>query len=106
MAGSLAPIEEDEMASQDGNTRWKPVEPVPCNGASIVASAPVEVVAEIGRITLRGDELAGLTEGGVLDLGPRPSENIHLRVGGLLWATGDLIRLGEHLGVRILRIHR
>ena len=73
--------------------------------AKVLATAPVEVVAEIGRLTLRGDELAGLMKGGVLSLGSRRTESIQLRVGGLLWAVGELVSLGDELGVRILRLH-
>jgi flagellar motor switch/type III secretory pathway protein FliN len=73
--------------------------------AKVLATAPVEVVAEIGRLTLRGDELAGLMTGGVLSLGPRRADAIQLRVGGQLWAVGELVSVGDELGVRILRLH-
>ena len=93
------------MASQDEKPRYKPEEPSSSEVAQVLASAPVEVVAEIGRFTLRGDELAGLMKGGVLSLGPRRTEAIELRVGGQLWAVGELVSVGDELGVRILRLH-
>jgi type III secretion system YscQ/HrcQ family protein len=107
MVGPFSQLEEDAkpMAAQDEKTRWKPGEPSSSEVAQVLATAPVEVVAEIGRFTLRGDELAGLMKGGVLSLGPRRSEAIQLRVGGQLWAVGELVSVGDELGVRILRLH-
>jgi type III secretion system YscQ/HrcQ family protein len=107
VVGPFSHVEEDAkpMAVQDENPRYKPVEPSAPEVAHVLATAPVEVVAEIGRLTLRGDELAGLMKGGVLSLGPRRSEAIQLRVGGQLWAVGELVSAGDELGVRILRLH-
>ena len=107
LAGSFLQAEEDakSMASQDENLRWNPGEPSSSEVAKILATAPVEVVAEIGRLTLRGDDLAGLMKGGVLSLGPRRTDAIQLRVGGQPWAVGELVSVGDELGVRILRLH-
>jgi len=93
------------MASQDDKVRGIPGETPSYEVANILASAPVEIVAEIGRLTLRGDELAGLVAGGVLSLGPRRTDAIQLRVGGQPWAVGELVTVGDELGVRILKLH-
>ena len=93
------------MASQDENARRIQEEPLAAEVAKVLATAPVEVVAEIGRFTLRGDELAGLLAGGVLSLGPRRTDAIQLRVGGQPWAVGELVSVGDELGVRLLRLH-
>jgi flagellar motor switch/type III secretory pathway protein FliN len=107
LAGPFSQVEEDSnpMAAQDENPEWTPAEPSSSEVTDLVASAPVEVVAEIGRLTLRGDELAGLMKGSVLCLGPRRTEAIQLRVGGRLWAVGELVNLGDQLGVRISKLH-
>jgi len=107
LAGAFSQVEEEAkpMASQDEKSRWNPGEPSASEVAEVLATAPVEVVAEIGRLTVRGDELAGLMKGGVLSLGPRRTEAIQLRVGGQLWAVGELVTMGEELGVRIIRLH-
>jgi flagellar motor switch/type III secretory pathway protein FliN len=106
LVGSLTQAEEDAkpMASQDENAPGKPEEPSSNEVAQILATAPVEVVAEIGRFTLRGDELAGLMKGGVLSLGPRRIDAIQLLVGGQPWAVGELVSVGDDLGVRILKL--
>jgi type III secretion system YscQ/HrcQ family protein len=107
MVGSFAQAEEDAkpMASQDENAPGTPAQTSSPEVAEVLASAPVEVVAEIGRFTLRGDELAGLMKGGVLGLGPRRIDAIQLRVGGQPWAVGELVSVGDELGVRILKLH-
>jgi len=69
-----------------------------------VAGAPVEIVAELGRLTVRGDELAGLLEGCVLSLGPRRPAAVRLCVGGRLWALGELVAIDDELGVRITEL--
>jgi flagellar motor switch/type III secretory pathway protein FliN len=107
LAGRFSQVEEESksMASQDENSPRIQKEPSASDVAKVLATAPVEVVAEIGRLTLRGDELAGLMAGGVLGLGPRRTDAIQLRVGGQLWAVGELVSVGDELGVRILRLH-
>jgi type III secretion system YscQ/HrcQ family protein len=69
---------------------------------AVLAAAPIEVVAELGRITLRGDELLGLAPGAVLAL-PGGRGSVALRVGGELWAEGEIVDVDGELGVRVLR---
>jgi type III secretion system YscQ/HrcQ family protein len=75
------------------------------DATEVLASAPVEVVAELGRITLRGDELLGLTAGAVLALG-RGRQNVSLCVAGQVWADGEIVDVDGQLGVRVTRVAR
>lgn len=68
---------------------------------TVLASAPIEVVAELGRIVLRADEVATLGAGAVLTLGPRHRGCVELRVGDRPWATGELVNVDGQLGVRL-----
>jgi flagellar motor switch/type III secretory pathway protein FliN len=70
----------------------------------ILAVAPVTVVAELGRVVVRGDELAGLVPGAVLSLGPEAAGSLNLRIEGQLWARGELVRVGDELAVRITHL--
>jgi type III secretion system YscQ/HrcQ family protein len=79
---------------------------VGADGAAVLAATPVEVVAELGRVSLRGDEVLGLTSGSVLPLGPRRRDLVTLRVGGRIWARGELVNIEEELGVRITEVLR
>jgi type III secretion system YscQ/HrcQ family protein len=77
----------------------------PASAAAALAAAPIEVVAEVGRLTLRGDEVLGLEPGAVLAFGAR-TPLVALRVGGELWAEGELVSVDGELGVRVTALHR
>jgi flagellar motor switch/type III secretory pathway protein FliN len=79
---------------------------VPEDAAQLLASAPVEIVAEIGRLPMRGDEVMGLVNGTVIALGERRRDMVTLRVGGRPWARGELVNVDDQLGVRITEILR
>ena len=66
----------------------------------VLAAAPVEVVAELGRVTLRGDEVLGLERGSVLAFNQRRGL-VDLVIGGRIWARGELVNVDGELGVRI-----
>ena len=70
------------------------------DATAVLAAAPIEVVAELGRLTLRGDEVVGLGPGSVLTFG-RVAGPIALRVGGELWAEGEPVDVEGELGVRV-----
>jgi hypothetical protein len=62
-----------------------------------------EVVAEIGRLSLSRNDLVTLIKGEGLLLGPRPSDQVLLRVDGQPWAEGGLVVLAGQLAIRILQ---
>jgi type III secretion protein Q len=73
---------------------------------AMLAAAPVEVIAEVGRVVLRGDEALGLGRGSVLTLGGPRTAEVTLRVGDQLWAEGELVDVEGALGVRVTRVLR
>jgi len=81
------------------------MEPTP-EAVRALASAPVEVVAEIGRVALRGDEVVGLAPGAVITLSGVRGAVVSLRIGGQIWAEGELVNVDGELGVRVTAIHR
>jgi flagellar motor switch protein FliM len=72
--------------------------------AAVLAAAPIEVVAEVGRVVLRGAEVAGLGPGAVLALGRAAAAPVTLRVGGEVWAEGELCDVDGELGVRVTSV--
>ena len=98
------PLEDHEsetlMSSEDTTVPVRPAS-LSDDAARALAAAPVEIVAELARLTVRGDELAGLVDGGVLALGARRPVEVVLRVAGRVWAHGELVALDDELGVRI-----
>ncbi len=73
---------------------------------SVLAAAPIEIVAELARVTLRGDEVLGLTPGVVLTVAADRRQAIALRIGGEIWAEGELVDVEGELGVRVTRLLR
>ena len=73
---------------------------------AVLAAAPIEVVAELGRLTLRGDEVVGLGPGSVLPFGGTTARAVALRVGEEIWAEGELVDVDGELGVRVTAIVR
>jgi len=70
----------------------------------VLAAAPVEIVAELGRLSVRGDEILSLVRGGVLVFGGLRPSIIALRVGDEIWARGELVDVAGELGVRITEL--
>ena len=71
-----------------------------------LAAAPIEIVAELARITLRGEEVLGLAPGVVLTVTADRSRAVLLRAGGEIWAEGELVNVDGELGVRVTRFLR
>jgi flagellar motor switch/type III secretory pathway protein FliN len=71
-----------------------------------LAAAPIEIVAELGRITLRGDEVLGLVPGVVLAPTVDRRRAVVLRAGGEVWAEGELVDVDGEVGVRVTRLLR
>ena len=88
-------IEEGNMGVSESDT----------DATTVLAAASIEVVAELGRVTLRGDELLGLAPGAVLAIGAGRT-TISLRVGGEVWADGEIVDIDGELGVRVTRLAR
>jgi len=71
---------------------------------TVLAAAPIEVVAELGRLTLPADEVTSLTAGAVLALPTKAQLHVELRIGARLWAEGELVDLDGQLAVRLTRV--
>jgi type III secretion system YscQ/HrcQ family protein len=106
--GPFTPNSEAAMNDDDHDDPGTAGAPArtPVAASAVLAEAPVEIVAEISRIAVRGDELLGLTRGAVLALGPRRPDVVSLRVGGREWARGELVTIDDQLGVRITELRR
>ena len=72
----------------------------------VLAGAPIEIVAELGRISLRADEVVALDTGSILTFGAISPTRIELRVGDQRWATGELVNVEGQLGVRLISVAR
>jgi len=69
-------------------------------------AASAEIVVELGRLTMTGDEVVGLVPGAVLTLGRLGATPVALRVGEEIWAEGELVEVDGALGVRVTALSR
>lgn len=83
-----------EEAVQEKATGEKPS----ISGADI----PIQLTVEVGRIKMTAQELMNLTPGSFLDIHVSPEQGVDLVVNGVKVGKGELLRMGESLGVRIL----
>lgn len=65
---------------------------------------PVTLVVEVGRLQMPLDQVTKLKPGNVLDLALAPLPNVHLTIGGKRVAKGELVQLGDSLGVKLINI--
>lgn len=67
-----------------------------------INDVPLTVVVEVGRIQISLQKLMELQPGNLLDLDIHPEKGIDLVVNGIVIGKGELLKLGDSLGVRIL----
>ena len=70
----------------------------------LLRELPVEVVCELGRVTLSGRELIELRPGAVIPAGRPLSGPVDLTVGGRVVARGELVDVEGEIGVRITQL--
>ncbi len=69
-----------------------------------VAKIPMKIVVELCQIQMPMEQIIKLEAGNLLTLNHHPKDGVNLTVNGCLIGRGELIRVGEALGVRILEI--
>ncbi len=65
---------------------------------------PVQLTVEVGRLRMNIKELMNLAPGNLLELPISPEQGVDIRVNGKKMGRGELIRMGETLGVRIISL--
>lgn len=76
---------------------------VPEEGFSL-GGTPLSIVIEIGRLQMTIQKLMEIQPGNLLELNVRPENGVDLVVNGKRIAKGELLLIGESLGVRVLDI--
>lgn len=65
-------------------------------------SVPIRLVFEVGRIDILLAELGGLAPGQVLELSGDAAAPIGILANGKRIGAGELVRIGDHIGIRIV----
>jgi flagellar motor switch protein FliN/FliY len=99
-------IYEDTMQEQ----KSAPQEPSPQRfeaaeeEAMAIKDLPIYVTVELARLKITLDKLMSLNPGNMLELPIHPDQGVTLTIHGQKVGKGELVYLGEALGVRILEI--
>lgn len=65
---------------------------------------PLSIILEVGRLKMSMQTLMDLQPGNTIELDIRPESGIDLVVNGSRVAKGELLQVGENLGIRILEL--
>ncbi len=69
-----------------------------------VRDVPVHIVFELGRALLTVNEIETIGQGYVFDLGRPLSQEVEIIAGGRRIGTGELVRIADSIGVRVIQI--
>lgn len=78
--------------------------PTPTSDKLTANDIPVELVVEVAAINISVQKLLELAPGNLLDLGLNPESSVNLVVNNRVIGKGELLKIGETVGVRILQI--
>jgi flagellar motor switch protein FliN len=89
-------LEEEAPPPQEEKEEGEPLVPR--------TSIPITITVELGKVKMNADKVLGLEPGNLLELNRAPGERVDLISGGKKIGTGELLRVGDVLGVRILEL--
>jgi type III secretion system YscQ/HrcQ family protein len=98
------PTLEGATVPMDDQDQQKPAT-TPADDGALVGELPVEVTAELGRVTMTGRELLELRPGAVILVGRPLSGPVDLTVGGRVVARGELVDVEGEIGVRVTQVN-
>ena len=70
----------------------------------LIQSIPVTVTAELGSSKLKLKDLLRLTQGSVLELDTVAGSSLNLKVNGAVIAKGEVVTVGDQLGLSVTEI--
>ncbi len=86
-------------------TRSKKPPPAPAQTLAVSTSAiPVTLTVEVGRLKMNVEQLLHLSPGNLLEMDVRPEQGIHLLINGVRVGKGELVKVGDVLGVRVTQL--
>lgn len=71
---------------------------------SSIEDLPLNIVVEVGRIQMSIKKIAELQPGNMLELDIHPEKGVDLVVNGKRIARGELLQIGDALGIRIIEL--
>lgn len=99
---NTAVSEEEDMTEKPVTA---PVSPSSENKRPITPEQiPVTVVVEVGQVQMTMEQLLKLEPGNLLDINLHPENGVDLTINGKVVGKGELIRIGDVIGVRVLQL--
>jgi flagellar motor switch protein FliN len=74
------------------------------SGAVTPGAIPINIQVEVGRLEMSAQKVLDLSPGNLLDLNVRPEDAVSLMVNGKCVGTGELVHMGETIGVRVISL--
>ena len=95
--------DKEETPSSD-----KPLASAPRSQQKLIAPdlIPLSLIVEVGQLQMTMDQLLKLEPGNLLEIDIHPENGVNLTINGKVVGKGELIRIGETLGVRVLQVGR
>lgn len=94
--------EEETKPAPSAKTAAPAAKPGPLTPEQI----PITLTVEIGQIQMTMDQLLKLEPGNLLEIDMQPENGVDLTVNGRVVGKGELIRIGDAIGVRVLQVGR
>lgn len=88
------------MENEEEEIEFEAKEAPPLNPEEI----PIQLTVEAGRIEMTLDKLLEIRPGNILDFPVSPEMGVDITVHGKRIAKGELVKLGEAIGVKILKL--
>ena len=103
------PVQEEAASSEESAPESAPPEEEAPIQADVrpdetisVHEVPLHIVVEAGRLKMSLQQLLDLQPGNLLELGVSPESGVNLVVSGKVVGRGELVKVGDALGVRVL----
>ena len=93
--------EEEPIIEEEENTSEPPPTHTEHQDLIKADDVPMQITVEVGRMNMPLSDVLALQPGNVLDLAVRPEEGVTLTVGGKPIAKGELLAVGDVLGVKL-----
>jgi flagellar motor switch protein FliN len=98
-----AAVSEEAILVEAAPEAEKAPETAPSTGPISLDKIPVTLVVEVGRLQMSAKELLSLQPGNLLELETRPEQPVDLVINGSSVGKGELVQVGEVVGVRVLQ---
>jgi flagellar motor switch protein FliN/FliY len=110
-AAAAAPPPVIERASEEGvvqSAMFSSLEPGAAaaanNNLGLLMDVTVPIAVELGRSTMKIEEILGLSSGAVIELDKLVDEPVDLKVNGKLMARGEIVVVDDFFGIRVSEI--